>query len=160
MLTHPNCIFIAFSTDYISARRGCWLLAPQIFTRAINWPRHASAPPGRPYVGLCPIFLVFLLSWLRDWLKKRLWCPAYIKAVEIGWFTQQSCSNDPAAILPSCDRLFISENADVTGDNLHRSLNSYRSAQELWPVRPNGRQRDVYTVHTANSACHRCHWSP
>ena len=34
------------------------MLAPQIFTRAINWPRHASAPPGRPYVGLCPIFLV------------------------------------------------------------------------------------------------------
>ena len=35
------------------------MLAPQIFTRARNWPSHASAHPGRPYVGLRPIFLVF-----------------------------------------------------------------------------------------------------
>jgi len=35
------------------------VLAPQIFTRARNWPRLASAHPGRPHVGLCPIFLVY-----------------------------------------------------------------------------------------------------
>jgi len=33
--------------------------APQIFTRARNWPSLASTHPGRPHVGLCPIFLVY-----------------------------------------------------------------------------------------------------
>ena len=45
------------------------VLAPQIFTHVRNWPRLASAHPGRPDVGLCPIFLVFfcitglLINW-------------------------------------------------------------------------------------------------
>jgi len=34
------------------------MLPPQIFTRARNWPRLASAHSGRAHVGLCPIFLV------------------------------------------------------------------------------------------------------
>jgi len=51
MLTRPNCIFRQ------TIFRPVGVLAPQIFTRAKKWPRHASAPPGRPYVGLCPIFL-------------------------------------------------------------------------------------------------------
>ena len=37
------------------------MLAPQNFTRARNWPRLASAHPGRPHVGLCPIFLVIII---------------------------------------------------------------------------------------------------
>jgi len=37
------------------------LLTPQIFTRARNWPRLASAHPGRPHIGHCPIFIVLNL---------------------------------------------------------------------------------------------------
>jgi len=72
-----------------SYRRSCWptqieffdrlyfgpygVLAPQNFTRARNWPRLATAHPGRPHVGLCPIFLVYLwiLSPILHFRKRR-----------------------------------------------------------------------------------------
>jgi len=60
-----------FSTDYISVLfRPLGVLLPQIFTRARNWPRLASAHPGRPHVGLCPIFLVSFTfnSWTPFWI--------------------------------------------------------------------------------------------
>jgi len=54
------------------------VLAPQIFTRVINWPRHVSAPPGRPYVGLCPISLVYFNFLRRQWKKTPLACDTNI----------------------------------------------------------------------------------
>ena len=56
MLTHPTGLF---SGNYISAFRGA---GPSNFTRPtspINCISSRTWGPGRPQVGLCPIFLVF-----------------------------------------------------------------------------------------------------
>ena len=46
-----------FSTDYISALTGCW---PLKFLHALDQGL-LCAHPGRPHVGLCPIFLVIII---------------------------------------------------------------------------------------------------
>jgi len=70
-----------FSTDYISVRTGCW---PLKFLHALEIDQgYATAHPGRPHVGLCPIFLVCYISVSFSSLN---FCP-FLSEEEIRWST-------------------------------------------------------------------------